>query len=272
MRGQHNVTFELFRRIAHVTTSVCARRNFETVPVAMMTLFGMATKDSAVCIIHACMLEEGAREGTCTEAEGNCGDITTAKVFFAIYDFTLMVTTIEMFVNVILAKYEEMSELDSLPITSLDLNKFRKLWTSYDPSATRWITDVQLEELFTKLDKHIGYDELAGEETLETKEMRLPDLPNGDRSGYVEGLVRNEKNAAVFGNWDDSSNVFDNPVVDEQGTPVKAAESTFEEEGGGTNEFDMDDPASDVGMYNFYEILCDTLLTACSSTVVSAAL
>jgi hypothetical protein len=39
----------------------------------------------------------------------------------------------------------------------------------------------QLEDLYTKLDKHIGYDELAGEETLETVEMRLPDLPDGDR-------------------------------------------------------------------------------------------
>eukprot|EP01046_Picozoa_sp_COSAG06_P017812 COSAG06_NODE_1223_length_10199_cov_3.394356_4_plen_73_part_00 len=49
-----------------------------------------------------------------------------------------------MFVNVILAKYEEMSELDSLPITSHDLNNFRKLWTQLDPSATRWITETQV--------------------------------------------------------------------------------------------------------------------------------
>ena len=73
-------------------TDMIACRNFQTVPVAMMTLFGMATKDSAVCIIHACMLEEGDAEGTCTDAEGNCGDVVTAKIFFAIYDFTLMVT------------------------------------------------------------------------------------------------------------------------------------------------------------------------------------
>jgi hypothetical protein len=86
-----------------------------------------------------------------------------------------------MFVNVILAKYEEMSELDSLPVTAHDLNNFRKLWTSYDPSASRWITDAQLMEMFTKLDKHIGYDDLAGEETLEIAEMRLPDLPDGSK-------------------------------------------------------------------------------------------
>lgn len=59
-----------------------------------MTLFGMATKDSAVCIIHACMLEEGDPEGTCTAADGNCGDTLTSKIFFAIYDFTLMVTCV----------------------------------------------------------------------------------------------------------------------------------------------------------------------------------
>ena len=86
-----------------------------------------------------------------------------------------------MFVNVILAKYEEMSEHDSPPVTAHDLNKFRKLWMSYDPLASRWVTDVQLREMFTKLDKHIGYDELAGEETLELSEMRLPDLPDGSK-------------------------------------------------------------------------------------------
>ena len=86
-----------------------------------------------------------------------------------------------MFVNIILARYEEVSELESLPITSHDLNHFRKLWTSYDPSASRWITDVDLEELLTKLDRHIGYDDLAGEETLELGEMRLPDLPDGSK-------------------------------------------------------------------------------------------
>ena len=115
-------------------------RNFRTVPTAMMTLFGMATKDAAVCIIHACMLEEGSPEGDCTAAAGDCGSVWKSKIFFMVYDFTIMVTTIEMFVNVILAKYEEMAELDSLPVTEHDLQSFRRNWTLLDPDATRWVS------------------------------------------------------------------------------------------------------------------------------------
>ena len=66
-------------------------RNFRTVPRAMLTLFGMGTKDSAVCLVHACMVAEP----DCSMELGDCGDSRNAELFFVLFDFTIMVTTIE---------------------------------------------------------------------------------------------------------------------------------------------------------------------------------
>lgn len=61
-------------------------RNFQTVPTAMLTLFGMATKDAAVCMVHACMLETD-----CDQSLGECGDPLSARIFYVLFDFTIMV-------------------------------------------------------------------------------------------------------------------------------------------------------------------------------------
>ena len=86
--------------------------------------------------------------------------------------------------------------------------------------------------------------------------------------GYVEGTVRDEKNAGVFGDWDDGTNVFANPVSGGDAEDVEQQQEGEGEEGGGEgggkggggenegNVFDADiNPARDVRMYNFYEIL-----------------
>lgn len=68
-----------------------AYRNFQNIPRGMLTLFGMATKDDAVCIVHACMLETD-----CDAELGECGSALGARIFYLLFDFTIMVTTIEM--------------------------------------------------------------------------------------------------------------------------------------------------------------------------------
>ena len=77
----------------------------------------------------------------------------------------------------------------------------------------------------------------------------------------MTGIVRNQENAATFGDWDDGTNVFDNPVAGEGGEDRQAAVPTPEDEqdqksADDANVFDMDNPARNVRMYNFYEILC----------------
>ena len=79
--------------------------------------------------------------------------------------------------------------------------------------------------------------------------------------GYVTGTVRNQENAAIFGDWDDGVTVFDNPVAGEQNQDGQAVSSTFKDEqdqrsAADTNVLDVDNPARNVRMFNFYEILC----------------
>eukprot|EP01046_Picozoa_sp_COSAG06_P017811 COSAG06_NODE_1223_length_10199_cov_3.394356_3_plen_110_part_00 len=87
--------------------------------------------------------------------------------------------------------------------------------------------------------------------------------------GYVEGTLRSETNAETFRSrdWDDGTKVFANPVSGEDAEDVEQQQEGEEEGGGegggkgggGQNEgnvFDTDiNPARDVRMYNFYEIL-----------------
>lgn len=62
-------------------------RNFRGVPSGMLTLFGMATKDDAVCMVHACMLETD-----CDASLGECGSAIGARIFYILFDFTIMVS------------------------------------------------------------------------------------------------------------------------------------------------------------------------------------
>lgn len=86
-----------------------------------------------------------------------------------------------MFVNVILAKYEEMSEMNALPVTAHHLSEFRDAWKKIDPTATRWIAEEDLQRLLDLLPRQIGFDELSGEDTIQVQELRLPNLPDGTK-------------------------------------------------------------------------------------------
>ena len=80
----------------------------------------------------------------------------------------------------------------------------------------------------------------------------------------MTGTVRNQENAATFGDWEDGTNVFDNPVAGEggeDGENSQVASPTPQDEevqksADDSNVFDMDNPARNVRMFNFYEILC----------------
>ena len=80
----------------------------------------------------------------CT-ALGNCGHVVGAKIFFVAYALVMLFVVIEMFVNVIMEKFEEQAELAHLPITVNDLLDFAQVWALFDPKAHGRIP----EELFT---------------------------------------------------------------------------------------------------------------------------
>ena len=68
-------------------------------------------------------------------AGGNCGDPVSAQLFFVFYALVMLFIVIEMFVNVIMEKFEEQAELSHLPITSNDVMDFADVWSLFDPKA-----------------------------------------------------------------------------------------------------------------------------------------
>jgi hypothetical protein len=82
-------------------------------------------------------------------------------------------------VNVILAKYEQLSEMDALPLTEQHLEAFRQAWKTLDPAAQRWIALEDMQQLLDQLPRQLGFDELSGEDDILLHELRLPSLPDG---------------------------------------------------------------------------------------------
>jgi hypothetical protein len=127
------------------------------------------------------------QEPFCSEAEGTCGNPLLAQVFFVFFTLVVMFTMLEMFVNVVLQSFEQLSDAAGLPITLAHIEQFELCWQKYDPRATGWIAAEHLRGLFDALPRHIGMDELAGEPDFDDRSFRLVDLPDGRFSRYLLG-------------------------------------------------------------------------------------
>ena len=177
----------LFGRVAQ-TGCIGPNTNFEHSYSAMLTLVGVATKDRITCTIHAAMVAEPH----CSEADGNCGEPLLAPVFFVAFSLIIMFTTLEMFVNVVLQSFEDLSSAAGLPITLAHIRAFEDSWKKFDPLATGWIPQGDLEELFEDLPREVGMDEIAGELPFDATHLRLIELPNGDFSRFLLGASQEE--------------------------------------------------------------------------------
>jgi hypothetical protein len=152
-----------------------SKANFERVPVAMLTLFGIATKDRVTCLTIATMVEEP----TCSQENGTCGDATTSKLYFVAFSLCMIFTTIQFFVNVILQNFEDLTTTMGLPVTLHHMRQFVEIWQDYDPDGKGEIEVDALHELLKRLPRQIGCDPLAGEDEIDPGGLQLPPLPDG---------------------------------------------------------------------------------------------
>ena len=171
-------------------------RNFETAPVAMMTLFGVATGDGFACVAHACMVEENTyRPAICTDGT-DCGNSAVAVAFFVAFSLIIMFSTIEMTVNIVMSKFDDLTQLAGLPITNDDCSNFVTCWQRFDNEATGLMPVKELPELFALMEtgdpehklppvRALAREELAGEGPIDPRELRLPESPDGKFSRFL---------------------------------------------------------------------------------------
>ena len=163
----------------------------------MMTLFGVATADGFACMTHACMVQEDMHvPPACSEADGTCGDELTAKLFFLTFSVIIMFSTIEMTVNIVMSKFDDLTELAGLPITNEDCENFISCWKIFDPEAKGVMKTRQLPELFQLLEtgdpeagiahvRALAREAMAGEEPIDPRELRMPEMPDGKFSRFL---------------------------------------------------------------------------------------
>jgi Ca2+-binding EF-hand superfamily protein len=243
----------LFGKVAH-NGCLNKRTNFERVPTAMLTLFGLGTKDRITCTAEALMVTEPA----CSEADGTCGSPAVAKLYIVAFSLMIMFTTIEMFVNVILQKFHDISAAAALPVTLDNLHRFVDVWAKYDPGASGCISRDDLPALVEAMPRQLGIDTLStsGDAIVEYDELRLPPLPNGD---FCKMLLANTEAHDPMAQSSEVHRPADSTATDAgpecippvsggagQGTPTAQA-----------NPIDTFDGNSTPGgrMLNFYEVL-----------------
>lgn len=181
------LAMNLMGRLEH-TGCIGPNTNFERAPVAALTLLGVATKDRITCTIHAAMVQPPY----CDEDAGTCGTPGLPQVFFLSFSLVIMFTTLEMFVNVVIGSFEELSRAAGLPITLAHISQFQDSWKKFDPRATGWIAMRDLKALFDDLPPQVGMDDLAGEHHYDARLFRLIELPNGDPTHHLLGKTLEE--------------------------------------------------------------------------------
>ena len=181
------LAMNLMGRLEH-TGCIGPNTNFERAPIAALTLLGVATKDRITCTIHAAMVQPPY----CDQEAGTCGTPGLPQVFFVLFSLVIMFTTLEMFVNVIIGSFEDLTRAAGLPITLARINQFQDSWKILDPRATGWIALSDLKVLFEDLPPQVGMDELAGEHDFDARLLRLIELPNGTPTRHLLGKTPQE--------------------------------------------------------------------------------
>ena len=124
------------------------------------------------CLIHACALDESS--GLCSDAAGDCGHPFWARIYFISLSIVIMFSTLEMFVNIIMSKFDQLSKLAGMPVTHADMHAVVHAWAAFDSHAVGSMPLKQLPQLLAMLPKEIGHNKLADEDAIDPTELRLP--------------------------------------------------------------------------------------------------
>ena len=74
--------------------------NFQDALAAMMVLLTLTTGDRFTCMLHSCSMLENKETDNCNQEDGTCGHPIWARLYFTVYSLLIILTTLQLFVNV----------------------------------------------------------------------------------------------------------------------------------------------------------------------------
>ncbi|GAB5365090.1 hypothetical protein AAMO2058_001026900 [Amorphochlora amoebiformis] len=122
------VGMQLFAFIPHDGELLSRSTNFDSFPIAFLTLFRCATGEDWNSIMHAC----APREMKCPDGAVNCGKYASFP-FFISYVVVVQFMMLNLFVAVVLEFFHSAKEAEKTCqfIDINDLNMFSRLWSKY---------------------------------------------------------------------------------------------------------------------------------------------
>jgi len=119
--------------------------NFSSFPIALLTVFRIATNDSWRSLMESCRLFDEA----------------AAVIFYPTVVILMNFFFLNLFISVMLENFSEMENEDEAPVRAEDFQRFQTLWSHFDPDATSYIAVSELRAFLLELPPPLGLSDLG---------------------------------------------------------------------------------------------------------------
>eukprot|EP01060_Flectonema_neradi_P021252 TRINITY_DN2879_c0_g1_i1.p1 TRINITY_DN2879_c0_g1~~TRINITY_DN2879_c0_g1_i1.p1 ORF type:complete len:2846 (+),score=449.60 TRINITY_DN2879_c0_g1_i1:87-8624(+) len=161
--------FEGIRRVPYNDSYLNDHYNFDTFPIAILTLYRVATFDNWRQVLRACLIQapqctpEAIVENGVTIKPSDCGatdgiQALLIALFFSVFVLTVGFVMFNLFIAVVLENFRESVLLPKEIQYKMALVKlFRDKWSLYDPSAIQIIKAYNFVPLMRQLPSPLGF-------------------------------------------------------------------------------------------------------------------
>eukprot|EP00301_Raphidiophrys_heterophryoidea_P006188 c12515_g4_i2.p1 GENE.c12515_g4_i2~~c12515_g4_i2.p1 ORF type:complete len:1711 (+),score=471.23 c12515_g4_i2:352-5133(+) len=138
--------------------------NFETFPIAMITLYRVTTGENWNGIMYDCALKEGDYNSSnvqCSGALGNCGLNGAAQVFFISFVVIAWYVLMNLVIAAVLIAFEQSKATFSDGLTQRMIDEFRRQWAELDPDGDSRIPVADFPKLYFGLAPVFGFENIT---------------------------------------------------------------------------------------------------------------
>ena len=163
--------------------------NFESFTNAFITLFTVATADSwnytmacftnTVAPWYDCMDNPTYDDYVANDMNTvGCGNLEGARIYFVSFMFIVSLVFLKLFIGIIIEGYKNTQIQDERLFNNEIRDRFREVWSEFDPEATTFIRLKDLRLFLFALGNPLGFDEtFADSRFLQDKFIASLELP-----------------------------------------------------------------------------------------------